>query len=420
MNTLHTSAISPTAAEEWEAALSFLNPSQRDLEHGLELHRSSLVAESYSLGLHAPVDADALNRELDAGASVDDYKRLREEQFITRWAVTPELRRDFRNTWEAAGVSCLFINAGEESNDPLRLLHRLAHYTWLMDALPDTLSRATSVEQIEQNYFNGKRSLCLTLNGVPLAGRHQNVHDEMSYIKIFAQLGVRMMHFTYNRRNPLGDGCGEVNDGGLSDFGHTVVGEMNRLGIIIDLAHTGWRTSVEVARASRYPVLVSHSTVHALHAHVRAKPDSVIKAVLDTGGTMGITNYPTFLGGDGGINTFLNHIDYMLRKYGADSVTIGTDMAFKHHHHVASHQPIRLEKLPRARDRWERLWPAGAVPQPDQWLGSPATKSLAWTNWPLFTVGMVQRGHSDETIRKVIGGNLLRVANEVWRAAAPC
>ena len=62
-----------------------------------------------------------------------------------------------------------------------------------------------------------------------------------------------MMHLTYNRRNPLGDGCGEPADGGLSDFGRAAIAEMNRVGVIVDVAHSGWRTSLEAAKASTQP-----------------------------------------------------------------------------------------------------------------------------------------------------------------------
>ena len=408
--------LSPIAAEEWQVALDLLKPSQKDLHHGLELHQSCLVAESYSLGIHAPVDAEALNRELESGATAAEYKDLREEQLMIRWLDSPGLREDYRHAWEAAGVSCLFLNAGEEGNNPLVLLKRLARYTHLIDSLPGILSRAVSVEQILEARKNHKRSICLTLNGVPLAGCQQNVQDELLFIRVFAQLGVRMMHLTYNRRNPIGDGCGEPNDGGLSDFGHAVVGEMNRLGVIVDLAHTGWKTCLDTAKATRQPVVVSHSAVHALNDHIRAKPDEVIKAVLDTGGTMGITNYPAFLGRSGDLCAFIDHIDYMVRKFGAESVTIGTDRAYKHPETVSSHRTVQAP--PRARTRWESLWPAGDALHSAKWQDQKMKQSLSWTNWPLFTVGLVQRGHSDETIRKILGENLLRVARAVWENPA--
>lgn len=398
-----------------DVALGLLKPSQRDLEHGLALHRECLVAESYSLGLCAPAVAGPLNAELDAGASAIEFKDLYEDQTMRNWATTPALREEYHHAWEASGVSCMFLNAGEEGNDPGLLLQRLARYTWLMDTMPDILARATTAAHIRKNHSEGKHSICFSLNGVPLPGRNLNPRDELRDIKVFAQLGARMMHLTYQRRNPIGDGCGEPNDGGLSDFGRMVIAEMNRLGVIIDLAHTGWRTCCEAARASTLPLLVSHSAVHALSAHIRGKPDEVIKAVLDSGGTMGITNYPAFLGLSGDIVALLDHLAYMVQKFGDDSVTIGTDAAYRASGCEAALQQLRW---PNSRPRWENLWPEGALSDP-QFHRPEQQQSLAWTNWPLFTVGMVQRGFSEETIRKIVGGNLLRVveANETHRTA---
>lgn len=409
MNT--PNALTQAMQRDRGVALALLNPSRRDLEYGLALHRECLVAESYSLGLHAPVDVKELNREIESGASAAECNDLMEDQIMLNWMSNADLLADYQRAWEVSGVSCLFLNAGEEGNNPQRLLKRLARYTWLIDTLPDFLGRATSAAQVRGNHRDGKRTICFALNGVPLPGRNENVQDELREIRVFAQLGVRMMHLTYQRRNPIGDGCGEINDGGLSDFGRAVVAEMNRLGVIVDLAHTGWKTCLDVAKITERPVLVSHSAVHALNAHIRNKPDTVIRAVLETGGTMGITNYPSFLGLTGDICAFLEHIDYLVQKFGDDSVTIGTDDAYK--------QPGFFELLeevqwPRSRERWEGLWPIPHPGSDSRWSDPKLWQSLSWTNWPLFTVGMVMRGYSDETIRKILGGNLLRVveANE--------
>ena len=110
----------------------------------------------------------------------------------------------------------------------------------------------------------------------------------MGLLKIFYQLGIRMMHLTYNRRNMIGDGCAEESNAGLSDFGRAVVKEMNRLGIIVDVAHSGEKTSLEAARLSDRPVVASHSGARALNDHFRCKSDELIKAICDTGGYIGV------------------------------------------------------------------------------------------------------------------------------------
>ena len=137
-----------------------------------------------------------------------------------------------------------------------------------------------------------------------------------------------MMHLTYNRRNPIGDGCAEPANAGLSDFGRAVIAEMNKVGVIIDVAHSGWRTCQEAAEASARPIVSSHSACAALNHHHRCKPDDVMRAIADKGGTLGITNVPAFLGGSGCIDALLDHIDHAVQVVGVDHVTIGTDRAY--------------------------------------------------------------------------------------------
>jgi membrane dipeptidase len=116
-----------------------------------------------------------------------------------------------------------------------------------------------------------------------------------------------------------------------------------------------------------------------------------------------------FLGGKGDINALMDHLDYLIKTFGPQYAAIGCDIGYN----------SRFEKEERAKiirrpdgslpyggkgDRWEHLWP-----KDDFKTTIEAERSIAWTNWPLFTLGMIQRGHSDDTIRQVLGGNMLRV-----------
>lgn len=192
---------------------------------------------------------------------------------------------------------------------------------------------------------------------------------------------------------------------------------MNRLGLIIDVAHSGWQTCLEAARASEKPIVISHSAIWSLNQHARCKPDDVIQAVVDGGGTIGITNIPAFLGGRGDLLAMLDHLDYAIRKFGDGAVTIGMDSAYRSRWFPEAEQSLRPR--PTRRARWENFWLPGDPLSHPVWNQPAQIQSMASTNWPLITVGMVQRGHSDETIRKVIGENMLRVAGEVWPSPAP-
>jgi membrane dipeptidase len=320
-------------------------------------------------------------------------------------------RKEYLEAFRAAGVTCVFQNAGEEGNDPLRLIKRLARYTFVADMLRPELVKAVEPEDIPVAKKNGNLCLYMAANGVPLAQRWENQRDELGFIRIFFQAGVRSMHLTYNRRNPLGDGAGEASDGGLSDFGRLAVQEMNRVGVIVDVAHSGWRTAAEAAKASRKPVMASHTACAGLYHHIRSKPDDVLKSVCDTGGLFGICAIPRFLGGAGDIRVMLDHLDYAIKKFGAEHVAIATDVAYVSRFEEEERKKVSrrggVSPLALTASRWEQLWPPG------EFASAPAPQAVlttAWTNWPLFTVGLVQRGHSEAAIRQVIGENALRVA----------
>ena len=390
--------------------MGILKPTPGELEHGLRLHAESLVFESYGFAPRAAVDGGAFQAAVEAGASDSELIDLREEMSMTRWATDERERREFLEAFRASGVTGIFQNAGEEGNDPLRLIKRLARFTYSTDLLRDEVFKAVKPDDVVVAKKQQKFCLYFSGNGVPLRQQWSTPRDELGFVRIFHRLGIRMMHLTYNRRNPLGDGCGELNDGGLSDFGRRAVEEMNRIGVIVDVAHSGWRTGREAAKASKKPVVASHTVAGELNPHIRSKPDETIRAICDTGGLVGICCISNFLGGTGDLNAMLDHLVYVVKKFGAEHAGIGTDIVY-----VSRNDDAEQAKVPKRADgrsplgtpgvRWEHLWPGTNSTRERPELQS----GLSWTNWPLFTVGMVQRGLKDEDIRKILGENVLRV-----------
>ena len=389
--------------------LEVLKPNARDLAHGLELHSASTVFDVYGFSPNAAVDGERLADAVKAGASDIELQDLEEDMRMTRYVTDAAERAEYLQAWETSGVTCVFQNAGEEGSSPLRLLKRLARFTYATDHLRDVVSKAVTPDDIVTAKQQGRRCLYFTGNGMPLTGDAVSVADELRYVRTFFELGVRMMHVTYNRRNLLGDGCAETANGGLSDLGRAAVAEMNRVGVIVDVAHSGWRTSLEAAQFSKKPMVASHTSCAALQQHIRAKPDEVIKAIVDGGGLIGICAIPHFLGRTGDIAALLDHVDYVVKKFGIEHVGIGTDVGYR-----SRNDAVELKKIPpraKRRTRYEALWPDDAfLPGAEEAKRYPKSRSLAWTNWPLFTVGLVQRGYSDEQIEKILGLNMLRVA----------
>lgn len=399
----------PVIDQAREIALNLLKPTPAQLQHAWELHSASLVFDSYGFAPRAAIDGARYQAAVEAGAVGDELVDLREEMSMTRWATDARERQEFLEAFRAAGVTCIFQNAGEEGNDPMRLIRRLSRFTYATDLMRPEVFKAIKAEEVETAKKEGKLCLYFTGNGVPLPLQAQSVRDELRLIRIFHQLGIRMMHVTYNRRNPLGDGAGEPHDGGLSDFGRTAVEELNRVGVIVDVAHSGWKTSLDAAKASAKPMVASHTTCASVYKHFRGKPDEVIRAICDTGGLVGICCIPRFLGGKGNIVDMLNHLDHLVKKFGSEHAAIGTDISYvsrfeAEERRKVAKRPDGSSPLSVSGPRFEHLWPR------DDFQTTPeAERSIAWTNWPIFTLGLVMRGHRDEEIQRILGGNVLRV-----------
>lgn len=395
--------------EARDAAIALLKPSEKDLQHALELHSTSLVVESYGFSPRSAIDGDRMRQAIEAGANDLELEDLETDMLLSRVADDSSQQQEYLEAWNASGVTCVLQNAGEEGSAPMRLLKRLAYFTYLTDRLRNHVLRAATPDDIEAAKNQGRHCLYLTGNGVPLAQEWNSVTGELGYIRLFFQLGIRMMHLTYNRRNVLGDGCAEPANAGISDLGRAAIMEMNRAGVIVDIAHSGWRTSFEAAKASGKPVVASHSGAAAVHRHIRSKPDEVIRAVADSGGYVGVYSVASFLGRSGDLNAMLDHIEYLVKRFGADHVAIGTDLAYIPGRAGAEYR--KMGRRPKSRAPYEMLWPPGA-------LDDRSHPSLAWTNWPMFTLGMVQRGISDTDIQKILGGNVMRVARAVFPTTA--
>ncbi len=394
--------------EARQIALKILKPSSKELEHGLELHKNSLVVDLYGFSPYAAVDGDKVRKAAEAGASKTELYDMMSAMRRTRYVTDPDERQEYMDAWEAAGVTCLFELVGEGAMSISQLLKMLPQFVYVTDIMPGFVFKAATPDDIVAAKKRNKHCLYFNTNGVPLSQNWISVEEELRYIQMSFHLGIRMMHLTHQRRNLIGDGCGESSDGGLSEFGRAVIAEMNRVGVIVDVAHCGYRTSREAAEVSEQPIVASHTACAALHENIRTKPDNVIRAIVDKGGFVGIVCWPGYLGGKGDISKMMEHIDYVVKTFGVNHVAISSDSAYTSR--MTAQQNKKLPANMKTKGSWwEDLWPSGSQ-------GNPSLQSrlsVAWTNWPLFTVGLVQLGYSDSDIQKILGGNAIRVARAV-------
>jgi len=399
----------PRIAAANRAALDVLKPSKKDLEHGLALHNEIVVVESYGFAQMCAPNPKVVNDALAEGASNAELGELHEEMRVAQCVYDPREREEWQGSWRASGITAIFQNSGSGSALP----GTMAHYCHVIDEMPDFLVRGTKPADIVAAKKAGKQALLFSANGVPLVGDGSSVMGELRYLRKFFSLGYRQMHLTYNRATPLADGCAEPRNAGLTECGRGAVAAMADAGIMVDVAHSGWRTSYEAAKASRVPIIASHTTCCGVHEHFRGKPDDAIKAIAEGGGMVGLAWIPAFLGSSMDLNALLDHVDYLAKLVGTNHIGMGSDVF-----HPSPRSKGAWEKINDPRKGRKRrqsisgLWPPGVSTSDVGWEMA-RTDSLAFVNRPYATVGLVQRGYSDEDIAKIMGGNHLRVFQAV-------
>jgi len=226
----------------------------------------------------------------------------------------------------------------------------------------------------------------------------QNAHafeDQLGYVEVFKQLGVGIVQMCYNTQNLVGTGCYE-RDGGLSGFGHEIVAEMNRVGIMCDLSHVGSKTSEEVILASKKPVCYSHCLPSGLKEHPRNKSDAELKFIADHGGFVGVTMFTPFLkkGVDARVDDYAEAIEYIMNIVGEDSIGIGTDF-------TQGHGEEFFEWLTHDKGYARRLTRFGEIINP---LGIRTVGEF-----PNLTETLLKRGQPERVVRKIMGENWLRI-----------
>ena len=283
------------------------------------------------------------------------------------------------SVWE--GFRDTMINVGQWNRD--------------FDTYSDVIAKARTVADIRRAKADGKCAVVLGFQNTTA------FEDRLEFIQIFKDAGVGIAQITYNTQNLVGSGCYESTDSGLSDFGHEVVAEMNRAGMLCDLSHVGAKTSRDVIEASEKPVAFSHCLPAALKKHPRNKSDDELKFIVDKGGFVGVTMFTPFLrrGSESTIEDYVEAIDYMINLVGEDHVGIGTD--FTQGYGKEFMDWITLDK-----GYARRLTDLGEVTFPDG-LGSIA-------DMPNLTATMEKVGWKTSRIRKVLGENWLRLLGDVW------
>ena len=276
--------------------------------------------------------------------------------------------------------------------------------TWLAryEEYSDTLMPIHTAADIRRAKETGKVGVILGFqNATP-------IENDLGHLAVFHALGVRIIQLSFHERSLLADGCYENANGGLSNFGRDAIREMNRLGILIDLSHVGEKSTLEAIEHSEKPVAVTHANCKGYFDRPRNKTDEAVRMLAERGGVVGATAICSFLKTqfESTLDDFLDAIDDMVQRIGPDHVGFGIDFTQDQPRsfwrYIGSQQGTSYPAVFQDPNvHWEefKLYPDDLA-TPDE--------------LPNLAVGLQGRGYPDDEIAGILGGNWLRLLDQVW------
>jgi membrane dipeptidase len=298
----------------------------------------------------------------------------------------PQLER-----YRRASVQVVTLNVGFGEQTIEQHFRMIAQFRRWISLRTDQYLLVRSVADIERAARERKLAVTFDIEGAGAIG------DQLSLLSMYYDLGVRWMLMAYNRGNLVGAGCHDAEDNGLTKFGRCVLEEMERVGMVACCSHTGRRTSLDVMACSHNPVIFSHSNPKALCDHPRNIDDELMQACAATGGVVGINGVGLFLGNnDVQTENLVRYVDYAVSLIGVDHVGVGLDYVFD--------QVELKEMLASMRHSFPASSGYDFVPafaEPEQ--------------IPEISRGLSSLGYSEVDVAKIMGGNHLRIARQVWK-----
>lgn len=282
-------------------------------------------------------------------------------------------------------------------------LNRLAAWHRLFRERKDLLL-VQSADDVENAKRDGRLAISLHIQGT------NATEDNLDLIDLYKSLGVGMIQLTYNVKNRVGDGCEERTDTGLSHFGVKLIERLNQARVIVDCSHTGLRTSLEAIECSKTPVVLSHSNVRSVHESARNVTDKLLEAIGRSGGVVGVAGFPAMVAGTTTptLDQFIAHIDAIVERVGIDHVGLGIDY-YSAQSGVASDEAAMAlynELLKKG------IWGSAYPPPPHHYPSGIETPRTLQK----LTARLLQRNYTELNVRKILGGNWLRVMRAVWAA----
>ena len=371
-----------------------------------DIHRRAVAVDMH---------ADTVQFMLDEGADINrrlatthlDAVRMREggldAQFFSIW-VEP-------NVYGSGGA-----RAVERADAQIAKVRALA------EEHPETWTLAATAEDIRRAAAEGKLSALMGLEGgYAIDGKIENVER-------YFRMGVRYMSLTWTYSLPWagssGDSAGQAR--GLDDFGRRVVAEMNRLGMMVDVSHVSDKTFWDIMEVSSSPVIATHSNARAIAPEPRNLTDEMIRAVARTGGVVCVVFYPAFV--EPGWRAVKDRLDAEIaplvseagrRAQGNGSIKRIARDRVREREYAKRLPPVPVSRVVDHIDHIVRLVGVDHVGLGSDFDGIQAVPAglASVAELPNLTAELLRRGYTEEDVAKILGGNVLRVMEEVGRRA---
>lgn len=307
--------------------------------------------------------------------------------------LTPQAIADFR----ASGISGFHNSYGIGGpNAREEVLAFLAGWQFVVARHPDVFMGIGTGADLDRAKAKG---LVGVIMGVQDSD-HFRTPDDVAF---FYKVGQRCSQLTYNSQNLIGSGSTEREDGGVSDFGATIIKAMNAAGMLVDVSHSGDRTSLDAIAISSVPIAFTHANCRAIAHHPRTKTDEAIRALGARGGVMGIAGVRNFIkpADPTDVRDMVDHIDHVVKLIGIEHVGIGSDADLYGYDAMQPNQYAKLKAGYKAsyafRDRIDI----------DGFRGPRKMFDL--------TDELIRRNYSNENIKAILGGNFRRLLGATWK-----
>ena len=384
---------------------------ERLWRRALELQRKAIVVDGHNDIPTIMVDEDYDIGVPSAGKYHTDIARLKQSGmtgeffsiYVDRQYATPD--------WVAKN----YVTQGGSSRRALDLIDVTYR---MVEKYPKDLMLATSTADILRAKREGKVGVLMGIEG------GHAIENSLSALREFYRLGVRYMTLTHNNTNEWADACcDEAKHNGLSDFGKEVVGEMNRLGMFVDVSHVSDKTMSDALDVSKAPVIASHSSARVFSNHKRNIPDELLKRIAQNGGVVMVNFYPAFL--DEKVRTadidrdarLKSQRDALRGQFKDDPKRLDEELK-----KLNDANPIPNTTLSMLVDHIEHIAKVAGIDHVGLGSDFDGVPNLPEgirdvSDLPNITYELLRRGHSDEEVLKILGGNFMRVFAEAERVA---